>query len=808
MYNQGITMKIISEAFKKAMAVLIITASLSLVMVSAYLGGLFTFIEYRLYDLRVNVFAPLSRPSDDIILILLDQESIDWAQRERGWGWPWPRAAYGEIIEYLRLGGAKSIAFDVLFTEPSIYRNPRQDEIIDYALANLERAQTAMEEGDFLDAGPMFMELVNTLNELGAREDDAAFARAAENFGRTVQIVLFSTQTGSVSSWPQGLYTPLFELHNFDNILGEYEKLNQLVEPRGEIRAQFPIEELKNTAGIIGNVSGWPDSDHIFRRSNLFSIFDGRAVPGLSAASLIVSGEDRDIYYNEERRRIEWGDRIIPVDRQGRSILRFHGPLDRYIPYWAWQVLQSAEDHRNGREPIIFPEDFKEAYVFFGLYAQGLFDIVSSPISSVYAGVGVHVTMLDNMLQQNFIQESPPWLDICLILGAVILISLLALCCHRISLTVGGTILVILGISVAAFLSYYHSLWIPLAAPLFAVFLSFITTAVYNYATEGSKKRFIKSAFSQYLSPEVIEQIIADPSKLNLGGEIREMTAIFTDVQRFSSISEALQQEYDDNGPKVLVNLLNLYLTEMSNIILANGGTIDKYEGDAIIAFFGAPVWTVDNAARACRSALLMKKREAELLDDIMDPGGEFRAPLLKLIQTKAIRHDRPLFTRLGINTGIMVVGNMGTPNKMNYTIMGNAVNLSARLEGVNKQYNTGGILISEYTKEKIGAEFVVRGLSRVRVVGIDTPLRLYELLDLQDEATKDLLDMVGTWEKGFRAYENQDFLAAKNIFNGIYQKNENDQVAKLYFDRCEKYLAAPPPPEIWDEGVDSLTEK
>jgi adenylate cyclase len=347
-----------------------------------------------------------------------------------------------------------------------------------------------------------------------------------------------------------------------------------------------------------------------------------------------------------------------------------------------------------------------------------------------------------------------------------------------------------------------------MAAPLFAIVLTFLTTVVYNYATEGRNRRFIKSAFSQYLSPEVIEQIIADPSKLNLGGETREMTAIFTDIQRFSSISEALQKEYAGDGPKVLVNLLNLYLTEMSDIVLTNGGTIDKYEGDAIIAFFGAPVWTADNAARACRSALLMKIREAELLDKVMDPQGEFRKPLLKLIETKVIRSERPLYTRLGINTGNMVVGNMGTPNKMNYTIMGNAVNLSARLEGVNKQYNTGGILISEYTHDKIGDEFVCRGLSRVRVVGIDTPLRLYELLSRREEAPRELLDMVETWQHGFKAYENRDFLEAKNVFSVIYQKNADDEVAKLYLGRCEKYLAAPPAPDKWDDGVDNLTEK
>jgi adenylate cyclase len=345
-----------------------------------------------------------------------------------------------------------------------------------------------------------------------------------------------------------------------------------------------------------------------------------------------------------------------------------------------------------------------------------------------------------------------------------------------------------------------------MAAPFAATLLSYLTSTLYSYATEGKDKRFIKSAFSRILSPKVIDQIIADPSQLKLGGEKRKMTAIFTDIQRFSSISSELQDQYGENGPKVLVNLLNLYLTEMSNVVLANGGTIDKYEGDAIIGFFGAPVWMEDHAIRACRSAILMKRREVEIVGSVMKNDGEFYKPLTKLIESKAIRKMRPLYTRLGINTGDMVVGFMGTPAKMDYTIMGNAVNLAARLEGVNKQYDTHGILISEYTKDQIGDGFLVRPLSRVTVVGIPVPLRLFELLDLISDAPPSMLEMVGAWEKAFEAYENRDFESAKKIFTEIYQKDEEDSTAKLYVDRCAKYVAVPPPKE-WD-GVDNLTEK
>jgi len=235
----------------------------------------------------------------------------------------------------------------------------------------------------------------------------------------------------------------------------------------------------------------------------------------------------------------------------------------------------------------------------------------------------------------------------------------------------------------------------------------------------------------------------------------------------------------------------------MSNIIMENLGTIDKYEGDAIIAFFGAPVFRENHPALACRSALAMKAAETELNKTVLEE---------KLSPT-------PIFTRIGINTGDMVVGNMGAENKMDYTIMGNAVNLAARLEGVNKQYHTGGILISEYTRNKLGDEFLFRRLDRVRVVGINTPLRLYELLAnnseqlaINNEQLEMIREMIEKWEKAIDLYEQKQFKEAGKIFISIKQKNTNDKVAELYAERCVKYEANPPP-ENWD-AVNNLTEK
>jgi class 3 adenylate cyclase len=247
----------------------------------------------------------------------------------------------------------------------------------------------------------------------------------------------------------------------------------------------------------------------------------------------------------------------------------------------------------------------------------------------------------------------------------------------------------------------------------------------------------------------------------------------------------------------------------VSDIIMENMGTIDKYEGDAVIAFFGAPVYREDHAALACRSAVQVKTMEAELNRELIEQG-LITGGVLGALKAKGVNLDAaapvPLYTRLGINTGEIVVGNMGTSNKMNYTIMGNAVNLAARLEGVNKQYHTGGILISEYTRNEIGDEFICRGLDRVRVVGINTPVRLYEILGMRNETGAAAMETVAAWERALALYEEREFRAAGEMFNSIVLENEKDGAARFYVDRCRNYTAAPPPPD-WD-GVNNLSEK
>jgi adenylate cyclase len=292
----------------------------------------------------------------------------------------------------------------------------------------------------------------------------------------------------------------------------------------------------------------------------------------------------------------------------------------------------------------------------------------------------------------------------------------------------------------------------------------------------------LRRAFSTYLSEDVVEEIVSDPTRLQLGGIKRDMTALFTDVKGFTRVAEAL-------APEQLVDLLNYYLSSMSDIILEQKGTIDKYEGDAIISFFGAPLVLPDHVTRACASAVVMKRVEKEIN---------------RLIMEKRISPS-PLLTRIGINSGEMIVGNMGTEKKMNYTIIGNAVNLAARLEGVNKQYGTW-ILATEDTVRRTEGRFLTRRLDRIRVVGINEPVRIHEILEIYADASEDLREQVNLFQKARELFERREWTEAEKTFSQILETRPGDGPSLLYLDRCRRYNKNPPARD-WD-GVFDINEK
>ncbi|MDR1239967.1 MAG: adenylate/guanylate cyclase domain-containing protein [Treponema sp.] len=690
-----------------------------------HFSGALNYPEYKTYDFRVNFLANYSRPSDDIIVVLLDQASIDWAAAERGWPWPWPRRAYGEIVDYMNLAGANAVAFDVIFSEPSIY-------------------------------GP---------------EDDAVLAAASGKYGRVIQTVHFGSQPGRGDSWPAELQKPLFAI---DDEGARLAGLNPAGGIQGDLSALFPIGGIRDSAGAIGSVTGKPDPDSVFRRMNLFARFDGRAVPELAAASLLATGYTNELQYDKKKRIIRWGDYEIPTDKNGEIILHFRGSLDRYIPYSAGEILRSAEAYGREETPALPPEDFAGKYILFGFYAPGLFDIASTPISSTYPGVGMHITLLDNLLQRDFIRESSPLLDLLVILLPVILITFLTLFSNRIPLTVGSAVFIVAAIVlVSAGAYYYAGVWLPMAAPLAGALATFLAATLYSYATEGSQKRFIKSAFSQYLSPAVIDQLLANPSLLTLGGERREISIFFSDVQGFTTISEKLD-------PARLTEILNDYLSFMTDTILDSGGTIDKYEGDAIIAFWNAPVSFADHAARALGASMLCQKRLAERQDFFAE------------------KYGCRLLTRIGINTGYAVVGNMGSGKRFDYTMLGDSVNLAARLEGLNKQFGTY-LMCTEATFNQArktaadGADagprraFYGRKLAQVAVVGKKEAVTVYE--PMPEEVFRRQEAALRRFDAARDFFYQGRFAEALPLFKALA---DQDRPSFFYAEQCRYYTERP----------------
>ena len=430
-----------------------------------------------------------------------------------------------------------------------------------------------------------------------------------------------------------------------------------------------------------------------------------------------------------------------------------------------------------------------------------------------YPNPGVHYTVQDMILAEDFVNDAPIWISIAIALLFCFAYSLITLKVKNTNLQILIG-LAFIAIEIATTLLFYITTktYLGSAIPTLSLTLTFVSIIVLGFIVASNDKKFLKNAFSQCLSPDVVDQVVNNPSSFKLGGETVEMSAIFTDIQKFSSFSELL------TAPQ-LVSLLNYYLTRMSDIIMGEKGTVDKYEGDAIVAFVGAPIKMTDHATRICSAALKMKKAEIEMNKEIVaianlsdeelkakideqvnaledeKEQNEVREKLSILYETFRImvKNKKVLFTRIGINSGEMTAGYMGSDNKKNYTMMGNNVNLASRLEGVNKQYSTAGIMISEHTRKLLGDRFVVRSLDRVQVVNVKTPMRLYELVAEKSEASEKLIKYMEKWEEILKVFEVRNYEKAleylKKLVSIKVEQYPDDKVAKYYISLIENYF-------------------
>lgn len=428
-------------------------------------------------------------------------------------------------------------------------------------------------------------------------------------------------------------------------------------------------------------------------------------------------------------------------------------------------------------------EKYRGDFCVIGDNATGTSDIGVNPFSKNYVNVGTHANVYNTIMSGEFINPLPMWASW---LFALILSAISALAFRRITSLklriaygIGSSIFVFAFIT---FLFAAFRIYIEMLVPLLSVSVTFLLVSILKFVFSEQEKSFLRKAFTMYLSSDVVNEIVADPSKLKLGGQEKRITALFTDIKSFSTLSEKVTPEH-------LVRILNKYLTVMSDLVLDQKGTIDKYIGDAIVSFFGAPIDLPDHASRACLAAVRMKEAEKKLNDELL-ASGEIPMPIL---------------TRIGINSGAMVVGNMGTDNKMNYTIMGNDVNLAARLEGVNKQYGTW-ILVSESTWSETNGMFLGRKLDRVRVVGIDTPVQLYNIMAVLSEAPAKMVALVDQFNIAIDAYRERRFADALALFTTCTEMDSEDKASELFRERVEE-LVKNGIPDDWSDVI-NMTSK
>lgn len=446
-------------------------------------------------------------------------------------------------------------------------------------------------------------------------------------------------------------------------------------------------------------------------------------------------------------------------------------------------LFSVLKDYLNGynTEKAIIEEAVRGKFCILGRSDTGTTDIGVNPFHAEYVNVGTHAVVIDTILSGSFIVPLGIFWSILLTLVCVPLFFFVTASLSPVRRTVLGFSAVLFVFTASVVIFRYTGIFFGPLGMLLSLISAVVIREIISYAGSDREKRFYRKAFATYTSEAVAEEIAKNPSLLQLGGTKRRMSALFTDIKGFSTISEKL-------SPEDLVSLLNRYLTTMSDVVLDIEGTIDKYEGDAIIAFFGAPLEQADHAFRACSSAVKMKKAELELNKIVLE---EKLSPA-------------PLITRIGINAGDMVAGNMGTDKKMNYTIMGDAVNLAARLEGVNKQYGTW-ILTTDNTIESIEDRFLVRRLDRVRVVGKSEAVRLCNILDHIEDASAEQKKLVTVFHEALGYFEQREWEKAMNGFKEAASM-ETDGPAQLYIQRCETYLKKQPDAS-WD-GVFNLTQK
>lgn len=647
------------------------SALVILLLAGVQLGGLDE-IDWRLYDWALRRIADPASVNHDIVLVEINDASIrDYADAVGRW--PWPRVLQSNLIDFLQRAPARVIAYDVQLTEKS---------------------RGSFKFGD---------------EPWTAEESDDAMVSSVRSAGNVVMLADATNPGTTASSGRQA--SPSWQ--------SPY-RLGPVIEERPIVQPPFP--ELSDTAAALGHNFLALDEDGIARRVAPFIRSGGRYLPSLGVAAALRAGGFRPDEVSLDGTTIRIRDRRIPlvpirvrnatsgsaVHDQWTMLVNYRAPVQTagtrpYPTFEARHLLVSQDQLLAGQRPLVDPAVFKDKIVFIGLTGAGLVDVFQTPMGGgLMPGIQLHASVADSLLSNRFIGTAPARWRIATTAGVAILVGLMAALLPFVA-AAGGAALTAGAWTAIAVLALRRGVWLNTVQPLAAIALVLFSGTAYRYFVEDYQKRVVKKLFGRYVSKDVFEQLMAHPDRAELGGKRRQMSVLFSDIRGFTTITEKGDAE-------ALVAQLNEYFSRMVDIVFRHKGTVDKFVGDMVMALYGAPVDDPDHAEHAVATAI------------------EMVAALGELNSKWAARSMAQLDIGIGINSGDMIAGNIGSSSIMSYTVIGDNVNLGSRLESLNKNYGTR-IIISDASRTQLKGDYAIRPLGEVVVKGKTKSVSIFEVV-------------------------------------------------------------------------------
>ncbi|MBI3773469.1 MAG: adenylate/guanylate cyclase domain-containing protein [Gammaproteobacteria bacterium] len=708
----------------------LIMVAAGLLLTALHLGGALQRLEWLSYDLRMHATRDAMAKPTEVAVILIDEASLKAMEPVVG-RWPWPRSVHADILDFINSGQPRAVLFDILFSERE--STPGQP-LGDTLSANDQRLAAASGDGPVIHALQIYADHQDEINHS----------------------LLDHTLPGPLSA--MALTTQRLS-SEFGISLTQHNNVYYA-----------PFEACYNAASGLGVVNVDPDADGIHRRMRLLQTYQDRAFPSLGLAPLIY----RDRIADPALLR-NYQTSLRAMSNDGNILINYYDTIETYsmsgVIASAQQVMSGDVEHL-----LIDPAEFKDKIIFIGASGAGLEDLKATPLSATTPGVYLHAATAANLLHGEILHEWPRSYSIIItiVLGMLTLAAILLQ--RRIALQLALTTLIAISFVAINLWAFRQQQVIDLALPLASIISIASLSFLYLLFTEGRDRRRVRAMLGQYVSPAVLNTVL-EHYQYQLEAEVGSeecLTILFSDIRGFTNLSET-------QSPAKVVEMLNHYFSSMTDAIFNHDGTIDKFIGDAIMAFWGAPIRDGQHAIKGVRAAIEMHQRLAEVNRWLTDKG------------------YTTIDIGVGLNTGPVILGNIGSSRKLDYTIIGDNVNLASRLEGLTKPYGCP-IIISEYTYDQLRGEVACYAVDLVRVKGKQHPIKIYAPIINTGVAQASQLATIS--EAAFLHYLAREWQLAI----AAYQQLPNSEFQKNFIGRCHDYEQSPPPPE-WD-GVYTMTTK